>query len=30
LKNIPKSNRRHYDWFRARLHKIEELERCHS
>jgi tetratricopeptide (TPR) repeat protein len=30
LSNIPKSNRKHYDWFRARLLKIEELERCHS
>jgi len=30
LRNIPKSNRKHYDWFKARLFKIERLERCHS
>jgi hypothetical protein len=30
LKNIPKSNRKHYDWFKTRLLKIEKLERCHS
>lgn len=30
LRNIPKSNRKHYDWFKARLFKIEKLERCHS
>jgi tetratricopeptide (TPR) repeat protein len=30
LRNIPKSNRKHYDWFRARLLKIEKLEQCHS
>jgi tetratricopeptide (TPR) repeat protein len=29
LRNIPKSNRKHYDWFRARLLKIEKLKRCH-
>jgi len=30
LRNIPKSNRKHHDWFRARLLRIEKLERCHS
>lgn len=30
LRNIPKSNRKHYDWFRARLLKIENMERCPS
>jgi len=30
LRNIPKSNRKHYDWFEARLLKIEQLEQCHS
>lgn len=30
LSNIPKSNRKHYDWFRTRLLKIEKMEQCHS
>ena len=30
LKSIPKSNRKHHDWFKARLLKIEKLEQCHS
>jgi tetratricopeptide (TPR) repeat protein len=30
LSNIPKSNRKHHDWFKARLLKIEKLEQCHS
>ena len=30
LSNIPKSNRKHYDWFKARLLKIEKLEQCHT
>jgi len=29
LRNIPKSNRKHYDWFEARLLKIEGMGRCH-
>jgi tetratricopeptide (TPR) repeat protein len=28
LKNIPKSNRKHYDWFRARLLQIEKSDHC--
>jgi hypothetical protein len=30
LRNIPKSNRKHRNWFRARLLKIEKLGRCPS
>ena len=30
LRNIPRSNRKHHDWFRARLLKIKKLERCPS
>jgi tetratricopeptide (TPR) repeat protein len=30
LKNVPRSNRNHYDWFKARLLKIEKLEQCHT
>jgi hypothetical protein len=30
LRNIPRSNRNHRDWFKSRLLKIEKPERCHS
>ena len=30
LKNLPKSNRKHRDWFKSRLLKIEKLEQCPS
>lgn len=29
LRNIPKSNRKHYAWFKMRLLRIEQPERCH-